>query len=74
MRRPKMNRFMKRWIDEAVEHHPEPFSAKEIQERVITMRSNNSIYITGAISVGFYLNNVCIREKLKGKNVYRRRK
>jgi len=69
-----MNKFMKKWIDDAIENHAEPFSAKEIQERVITMRPNNSIYITGVISVGFYLNNICIVEKRNGKNMYRRRK
>jgi len=74
MKKPKLNRFMKKWIDEAIKDYPEPFSAKQIHSHILGSR-RNSQYIQSTVSVGYYLNNMCIQEKTSGgRNVYRRRR
>lgn len=74
MKKPNLNRFMEKWILEAIEDCPEPFSARQILDRILIKR-RNSQYIKTSNSVGYYLNNVCILvEKQNGKNMYRRRK
>jgi len=72
MKKPNLNRFMEKWILEAIEDCPEPFSARQILDRILIKR-RNSQYIKSSNSVGFYLNNICIVEKQGSKNVYRRR-
>ena len=73
MKQPKLNRFMEKWILDAIEDCPEPFSARQILDRILIKR-RNSQYIKSSNSVGYYLNNICIIEKKNGKNMYWRRK
>tara|TARA_R110002012_G_scaffold252145_1_gene430219 strand:+ start:190 stop:417 length:228 start_codon:yes stop_codon:yes gene_type:complete len=70
----KLNTFMKKWIREAIEDYPEPFTSRDIFYAVLDARPNNSHYITNVYSVGMYLNVICEKEKLGKKNVYRRKK
>ena len=72
IRMTKTNMHMKRWIREAIEDHTEPFSAKEIREKVLSGR-RNSHYITNEYSVGWYLRQICIKEKKRNGNIYWRK-
>ena len=68
----KTNMHMKRWIREAIEDHPEPFTAKEIRDKVLSSR-RNSHYVTNEYSVGWYLRQICIKEKKRNGNIYWRK-
>jgi len=70
----KLNGSMKRWIEEAIEHAPEPFTASQIYNRVIDSRTNNSHYISNQYSVGYYLKQICKSEKIGKMNMYWRKK
>ena len=64
----KINTFMKKWIREAIEDYPEPFTSREIFYAVYRCKTKPIvIYITNVYSVGMYLNMICTKEKV-GKN------
>jgi len=69
----KINTFMKKWIREAIEDYPEPFTSRDIFYAVLDARPNNSHYITNVYSVGMYLNMICKKEKVGKKNLYWRK-
>ncbi len=71
MKRPKLNRFMERWVIEAIKDCPEPFSAKQIHDRILLKR--NSHYVQSSNSVGYYLSYNCMKKVIKGKNMYWRK-
>ena len=69
----KLNGSMKRWIEEAIEFAPEPFTASQIYNRVIDARTNNSHYISNQYSVGYYLKQICKSKKVGKMNMYWRK-
>ena len=69
----KMNNNMKRWVKEEVEKHSEPFTSREIYEKVIDARGRNTHFITNVYSVGWLLNQICKKERVGKKNLYWRK-
>jgi hypothetical protein len=68
----KMNSRMRGWIDKAIVGQEEPFTAREIYEKILRDRPNSN-YITSVYSVGSYLSRICIKQRNKEYNIYWRK-
>ena len=68
----KMNSRMKTWINAAIIDQEEPFTAREIHEKIMKNRPNSN-YITSVYSVGSYLSRVCTKQRNKDYNIYWRK-
>lgn len=68
----RMNSRMKGWIDKAIIGQEEPFTAREIHEKIMKDRPNSN-YVTSVYSVGSYLSRVCTKKRNKDYNIYWRK-
>ena len=68
----KLNNSMKKWIKQAIVDVPEPFTAKEIHQRILDSRRNTN-FVSNAWSVAQYLNQICYKERIGKNNKYWRK-